>query len=61
MLRLTLFDQSNFATSGLGLSLFDPKQENLPELNAGDVIALRRIHVSSSPPPLRPSPCRLTH
>ncbi|EJF66176.1 hypothetical protein DICSQDRAFT_132309 [Dichomitus squalens LYAD-421 SS1] len=45
MMRLNLFDPSNFATSGLNVTLFDKAVLGLPKTEAGDVLILRSIMV----------------
>ena len=47
MFRVFLYDQSNFETNGLGVSLFEKTDSALPKVEAGDVLILRMITVST--------------
>ena len=46
MFRVFLYDQSNFETNGLGVSLFEKTDSALPKVETGDVLILRMITVS---------------
>ncbi|KAI0647426.1 hypothetical protein C8Q79DRAFT_1118413 [Trametes meyenii] len=45
MKRLTLYDPSNYGTSGLSVTLFDKSEKGLPKLEAGDVLLLRTVQL----------------
>ena len=46
MMRLNLFDESNIATNGLNVALFDKDDLALPRADVGDVLLLRTVMVS---------------
>ena len=55
MMRLNLFDESNIATNGLNVALFDKDDLALPRADVGDVLLLRTVMVSRyGKGPIRP-------
>ncbi|KAI0748478.1 hypothetical protein C8Q80DRAFT_1104088 [Daedaleopsis nitida] len=47
MARFALFDPSNFATSGLNVTLFEKSLKALPQVNMGDVLLLQHVAVDN--------------
>ncbi|KAI8989789.1 hypothetical protein BD414DRAFT_522060 [Trametes punicea] len=45
MLRLTLYDATNWGTGGLSVTLFDKLEKGLPKLDAADILILRSIQI----------------
>ncbi|KAI0373030.1 hypothetical protein BV20DRAFT_849182 [Pilatotrama ljubarskyi] len=45
MMRLVLYDPTNYGTSGLNVTLFEKSEKALPKLEAGDVLMLRSVQV----------------
>ncbi|KAI0362516.1 hypothetical protein OH77DRAFT_61120 [Trametes cingulata] len=47
MLRLVVYDPTNYGTSGLSVTLFEKSEKALPKLDAGDILMLKGIHVDN--------------
>ncbi|KAI0780559.1 hypothetical protein BD413DRAFT_5316 [Trametes elegans] len=47
MLRLTLYDPTNYGTSGLSVTLFDKTDMGLPAVDAGDILMLRAVQMDN--------------
>ncbi|KAI0636607.1 hypothetical protein C8Q77DRAFT_1276525 [Trametes polyzona] len=45
MMRFSLYDPTNYGSSGLGVTLFDKLRKGLPQVEVGDILMLRMIQI----------------
>lgn len=57
MLRLVLYDPTNYGTGGFSVALFEKAENGLPKVDAGDILMLRSVQVR----PLRPARYTVIH